>query len=378
MNKKRYLPKVSEIIYKNLIKKIFFQIDPETVHNAMVKLGEQFGKHKSIKKVFSSQFIIKDKSLKQNIAGIKFENPIGLAAGFDYEARLTQILPSLGFGFETLGTITDSPYGGNPRPMLGRLPKSKSLMVNKGFKNLGARITSEKLTGLSFEIPIGISIGKSNVPICNTQKKGIDDMINAFTVFENSKARHSYYELNISCPNLHGNVSFYPLNNLKELLTEIDKLHTKKPIFVKMPLEKSNNETLEILNTISGYCPKGIILSNLSKNRNNKLLKREEVDKFPAGIGSFSGKPTHKRSNELIKLAYNNFKQRFVIIGCGGVFNAQDAYEKIKHGASLVQLITGMIYEGPQIASQINLGLIGLLKKDGLRHISEAIGIEAK
>ena len=116
----------------------------------------------------------------------------------------------------------------------------------------------------------------------------------------------------------------------------------------------------------------------MSKNRNNKLLKREEVDKFPAGIGSFSGKPTHKRSNELIKLAYNNFKQRFVIIGCGGVFNAQDAYEKIKHGASLVQLITGMIYEGPQIASQINLGLIGLLKKDGLRHISEAIGIEAK
>jgi len=377
MNKVRFLPKASEIIYKNLFKKIFFQIEPETIHNAIIKLGEQFGKNKKIQNLFSSQFKIEDNALRQNIAGIKFKNPIGLAAGFDYEARLTQILPALGFGFETLGTITNIAYEGNLKPRLGRLPKSKSLMVNKGFKNLGAKVTSDKLQGLSFEIPIGISIGKSNLSDYNTQKKSIEDIINTFTIFEESKIENSYYELNISCPNLRGNVSFYPLENLKELLAEVNKLHTKKPIFVKMPLEKTDDEIVKILYTISKYCPKGVILSNLSKNRKNKLLRPEEISKFSDNTGSFSGKPTYERSNELIKLSYKIFKDRFIIIGCGGVFSAEDAYEKISLGASLVQMITGMIFEGPQIASQINSGLIGLLKKDGLSHISEVIGTKA-
>lgn len=378
MRVKRYLPKASEIIYKNLIKKIFFQIEPEIIHDAMTGLGEQFGKYKCVKNYLSSQFTIENKVLKQNIAGLEFKNPIGLAAGFDYEAKLTQILPSLGFGFETIGTITNIAYGGNSKPRLGRLPKSKSLMVNKGFKNPGAINIIKKLSGKSFDMPIGISIGKTNRPEINTLRKSITDIIKAFTLFEKSNLNHSYYELNISCPNLHGNVSFYPLENLKELLDEIEKLYIRKPIFVKMPLEKSDNEVLKILDTVSKYCPRGIILSNLSKNRNNRLLKPEEVNKFPAGIGSFSGKPTYEQSNRLIKLAYRNFKQRFIIVGCGGVFSAKDAYEKIKYGASLVQLITGLIFEGPQLISQINSGLVELLKKDKLIHISDAIGIDTK
>lgn len=375
MNSKKYLPKVSEVVYKNLIKSIFFRIKPETIHSVMVKLGEQFGKSESIKKLFSSQFKVVDESIKQNILGLEFQNPIGLAAGFDYEARLTQILSSLGFGFETLGTITNFEYEGNPEPRLGRLPKSKSLMVNKGFKNLGGKATSEKLKGLSFEMPIGISIGKSNIPQCNTQKKGIEDIINAFKTFENSKVNNSYYELNISCPNLHGNVSFYPINNLKDLLSEVGKLGIKKPIFVKMPLGKTDKEMLEILSEISKHKIEGVIFGNLQKDRKNKFIDPKEVSRFT--VGNFSGKPTFERSNELIKLAYRNFKQRFVIIGCGGIFNAQDAYTKVKLGASLVQLITGMIFEGPQLISQINSGLIELIKKDGLNNISEAIGISA-
>jgi len=377
MDKIRFLPKASEIIYKNFFKKIFFRIEPETIHNIMVRLGENFGRNENIRNYFSSQFKIKDNALRQNIAGIKFENPIGLAAGFDYEARLTQILPTLGFGFETLGTITNLAYEGNLRPRLGRLPESKSLIVNKGFKNLGAKATSDKLQGFSFEIPVGISVGKSNISDCNTQEKSIEDIINTLTVFEKSKIKNSYYELNISCPNLRGNVSFYPLGNLKELLAEIDKLHIEKPMFVKMPLEKTDDEIIKILDTISKYCPKGVILSNLSKNRKNKLLRSEEIGKFSGNAGSFSGKPTYERSNELIKLSYKIFKDRFTIIGCGGVFSAEDAYEKISLGASLVQMITGMIFEGPQIVFQINSGLIELLKKDGLNNISEAIGKKA-
>jgi dihydroorotate dehydrogenase subfamily 2 len=321
---------------------------------------------------------IEDPALKQSLLNIEFQNPIGLAAGFDYEAKLTQILPSVGFGFETVGTITNLSYEGNLRPMLGRLPKSKSLMVNKGFKNPGAEKTIIKLKGLNFEIPVGISIGRSNNKTCSTQKISVEDIIETFKLFEKSKINHSYYELNISCPNLHGDISFYPIKNLEELLLEIDKLNLKKPVFVKMPLENSNTDVLDMLKTIASHSPKGVIFSNLSKNRNNKLINQKETDKFPAGIGSFSGKPTEKRSNELIRLAYKNFGKSLIIIGCGGVFSAKDAYKKIRSGASLVQLITGMVYEGPQLIAQINNELKELLRKDGLTNISEAIGLDTK
>lgn len=376
MADKKYFPKVSETVYKNLVKKIFFQIDPETVHNAMTRIGEQFGKNESIKKFLSSQFRVTDQRLEQNIAGIKFDNPVGLAAGFDYEARLTQILPSIGFGFETIGTITNLECEGNPKPRLGRLPKSKSLMVNKGFRNPGAKKVIQKLFPLSFDIPIGVSIGKTNNSKINTQQKSVKDIINAFSLFEKSKINSSYYELNISCPNLQRNVNFYSSENLEELLAEVDRLRIKKPIFVKMPIDKNNRKTLEMLGTIAKHNIKGVIFGNLQGNRNDLSFKIEEVKKFK--IGNFSGKPTYERSNELIKLAYRNYKDRFIIIGCGGIFSADDAYEKIKSGASLVQMITGMIFEGPQIIFQINSGLAGLLKKDKLSNVSGAIGSNAK
>lgn len=359
-------------LYQNVAKKIFFQIDPEIMHEGMTDFAEGVGKIKPLKSLLSVSYNYQDTRLSQTIAGISFRNPLGLSAGFDYEARLTQILPSIGFGFETVGTITNMSYGGNPRPMLGRLPKSKSLMVNKGFKNLGAKATIKKLEKLSFNIPIGVSIGRTNSPVCSTQKKSIDDIISAFTLFEKSKVKHSYYELNISCPNLSGDVTFYPPKNLEDLLKEVDKLHIKRPLFMKMPIEKPNNEILAMLKVIEKHSPQGVIFGNLQKDRKNKVLLPEEVAKFP--IGNFSGKPTFDRSNELISLTRKHYAKRFIIIGTGGVFSAEDAYEKILRGASLVQLITGMIFQGPQVIGQINYGLIKLLNRAGYPHISDAVG----
>jgi len=376
MANNRYLPKVTSVLYQDVIKKIFFGIQPEKIHNVMVGFGEQLGKSEIIRNYFSSQFVIKDKSLQQKISGLNFQNPVGLAAGFDYEARLTQILPSIGFGFETVGTITNMPYGGNPSPMLGRLPKSKSLMVNKGFKNLGAKVTIEKLSGYSFRIPLGISIGSTNSKKIISQKDGISDIDKAFIQFEKSRLNHSYYELNISCPNLFTKITFYPPKNLRELLIEIDKLNLTRPVFVKMPIEKSDREILEMLKEISRHKITGVIFGNLQKDRSNKNLVPSEVRKFK--VGNFSGKPTFDRSNELIKLAYKNYKGRFVIIGCGGIFSAEDAYKKIRLGASLVQLITGMIFNGPQLIFEINSGLLSLLKRDGFTNINKAIGKDVK
>ncbi len=362
--------------YRFIIKPILFLIDPEIIHETMLTIGKILGLIPFLKKII--EFLIKyeDSSLKQKIERINFQNPVGLAAGFDYEAKLSQILPSLGFGFETIGTITNQAYEGNHKPRLGRLPKSRSLMVNKGFKNPGAKEIIKRLRNKKFDIPIGISVGQTNSMEIKNQKRAIKDIISSFIKLQASNIKYSYYELNISCPNLYGDVTFYPPKNLEELLTAVDKLKIKKPIFIKMPIDKSDKETLEMLEVISKFNIQGVILGNLQKNRKDKLLYPDEVKKFT--VGNFSGKPTFKRSNELIRLAYKYFGKRFVIIGCGGVFNSDDAYKKIKLGASLVQLITGMIYEGPQLIAQINLELIDKLKTDGFRNIKEAVGVEVK
>lgn len=377
MERKTLFIYISGFIYQRFLKPLFFLIDPEFVHVSMVGMGELIGRF-SFKRKFIAAFLkIQNKRLEQNISGIHFVNPVGLSAGFDYEARLTQILPSIGFGFETVGTITYSSYEGNARPMLGRLPKSKSLMVNKGFKNLGAGETMRRMSKLHFEMPIGISIGRTNGKKNMTQKQSVEDVVKAFILFEKSRVQHSYYELNISCPNLYGNISFYPPQNLKQLLLAVQKLKISKPAFVKMPIEKSDKEIKEMLKIISEYpFIKGVIFGNLQKDRKDPALDPEEVKKFK--VGYFSGKPTEKRSNELIKLSYGLYKKRFIIIGCGGIFSAQDAYRKIRLGASLIQLITGMIFQGPGLIGQINLELLELLKKDGFSHISQAIGVDNK
>ncbi len=361
------------LFYKHVTKRVFFLFDPEMVHNFVTSQGEFFGRFQTLTNFLNKFFGGKSSVLKQKIAGIEFKGPIGLAAGFDYEAKVVKVLPSLGFGFNTVGTITNLAYGGNPKPMLGRLPKSKSLMVNKGFKNLGAEKTAEKLANQTFKIPLGISIGKTNIKQEETQENAIVDILQAFEVFESSNIKNAYYELNISCPNLYGNITFYPPKNLDELLMEIDKLKLKKPVFIKMPINETNSAVLKMLDVIARHKIAGVIFGNLQKDKKNPAIIKEEI-KWK--VGNFSGLPTQKRSDELIALTFKHYKNKLIIIGCGGVFSANDAYRKIKLGASLVQLITGLIFEGPFLVAKINKELPELLKKDNYKNLSEAIGSE--
>lgn len=342
------------LIYQKLVRPTLFLFDPETVHGGVTFLGEVLGNLPFSPKIYPQ--------LTQTISGINFPGPVGLAAGFDYKAHLTQILPALGFGFGTIGTITNLSSQGNSRPRLGRLPQSKSLMVNKGFRNPGAAKIITKLSALNFSIPIGVSIGD--------RLANMAGIVSAFEKFEKSNVKHSYYELNISCPNLQTKKDFYSPKTLTALLKAVDALKISRPIFIKMPISKTDTEIRKLFDVISNYSPAGVILGNLQKDR--QFLHPNEVNKF--SVGNFSGKPTWERSNELISLAHKNFKQRFVIIGCGGVFSAYDAYEKICLGASLVQLITGLVYMGPHLVSEINYGLLGFLKRDGYKNISQAVG----
>jgi dihydroorotate dehydrogenase subfamily 2 len=370
-------------VYRGAIKPVLFRFDPEAVHQKATALGQAMGKSRLVKRAITPIFRSDDASLAQELFGIPFKNPIGLAAGFDYEARLTQILPAMGFGFGTVGTLTNKAYGGNPRPMLGRLPRSRSLMVNKGFKNLGIAATLKNLEKLSFAYPVGVSIGKTNTLDITTQAEAVADVVAGFQAAEASPVAFSYYELNISCPNLMGSIDFYEPAHLTELLDGIAPLRIARPIFVKMPISKTDGEIRAIMDVIVRYpFIKAVILGNLQRDRKNPAIVPEEAARF--STGNFSGVPCRERSDELIELVYREYVSsaagkkdsggNLKIIGCGGTFSAEDAYRKIRLGASLVQLITGLIFQGPQLVAEVNHGLTEFLKRDGYRSIAEAVG----
>ncbi|MDD4989041.1 MAG: quinone-dependent dihydroorotate dehydrogenase [Candidatus Pacebacteria bacterium] len=355
---------------------VVFLVNSEVVHEVAVRFGEKIGSVRFFRRLLGGTLVFKDGALFQTLSGIHFENPLGLSAGFDYEARLTEVIGTIGFGFATIGTVTCAPYEGNSKPRLGRLPKSRSLLVNKGFKNLGVEKTLARLSGKQFSVPVGISIGKTNTLDIKTQSEAVLDVCKTFSIVENSDIPFSYYELNISCPNLKGNIEFYEPAHLDELLKDVFARELSRPVFIKMPIIKTNEETLAMLDVISRYKVAGVILGNLQNDRSHKTLVKGEIDKYPKG--NLSGIPTQERSNELIRIAYQKYGKHMIIIGTGGIFSAEDAYKKIRAGASLLQMITGMIFEGPQLPAQINEGLAKLLRRDGYKNISEAVGVDAR
>lgn len=303
--------------------------------------------------------------------GIKFNNPIGLAAGFDKNGELTDILPSIGFGFMEIGSITGEPCEGNAKPRLWRLKKSKSLLVWYGLKNEGAEELSKKLKDKIFSIPLGTNIAKTNSKDTVNTEKGIADYAKAFEKFKNIG---SYFTVNISCPNAFGGQPFTDPKSLHLLLTKIDKIPTKKPIFLKFAPDLSREEIDDLVEVCQNHRVHGFICTNLTKNRSNKNI----LDTVQSTDGGMSGKIVEELSNDMLSYIYKKTKGKYIMIGLGGVFNAEDAYKKIRKGASLVQLITGMIFEGPQVISEINQGLVKLLKADGYSNISEAIGVDNK
>ena len=344
--------RVSHFIYKKIARPIIFKFDSETVHEFFVDFGNKVSKSNILKKPLKKTLGKEYKNIGQDICGIHFPSPVGLSAGFDYNAEITGIMSSLGFGFTTVGTVTNLPYQGNPKPRLGRLIKSRALLVNKGFKSIGIDAVLHNLKDAKFDIPVGISIGRSNRPEIDTIEKSVSDICEAYRKVELSNIPFSYYELNISCPNLLNKMSFYTSDNLELLLNSVDEMKLSKPVFVKMPIEETNEETERMLRIISKSKVKGVIFGNLQKDRSHPTINQKELAPYPKGYAS--GFPTKERSTELVRLTKKRFGDRFVIIGTGGIFTPEDTIEKLEAGATLVQLITGLVYEGPQLVAQIN------------------------
>lgn len=362
-----------KIIYKWVLKPVFFQIDPEIIHDYAVSIGKFLGKFYITKKITGFFFRYSNPILEQKILGITFKNPVGLAAGFDKNAMITEILPEVGFGFEEIGSITGEPCQGNKKPRLWRLKKSKALVVYYGLKNDGCEIISKRLKNKNFNIPIFTSIAKTNSKETAETEKAIEDYFKAYKALLDIG---NCIVINISCPNAFGGLPFTDREKLNALLEKIASIPKIKPIFIKMAPDLKREEIDEIISLSQKFNIDGFVCTNLTKDRDNPKIKAKIKDKLTTEKGGISGKVIEDLSDEMIRYIYNKTAGKFVIIGVGGIFSAEDAYKKIKAGASLLQLITGMIYEGPQIISEINLGLVKLLKKDDYKNISEATGKE--
>lgn len=350
--------KANSIFYNQIVKPICFRHDAEKVHNFFTEAGKILGDNHTTKKFISLLYNYSDKKLEQKILGITFKNPVGLSAGFDKNAELISIMEDVGFGFAEVGSITALSCKGNPGKRVDRIISQKSLWVNFGLNNKGVTEIAKRLEKKKFGIPYGINIAKTNCRETTVPEVGIKDYI-----FSLKKAKNvgDYFTLNISCPNTYGGQPFANPKLYESLLIEVDKLKIEKPIFVKISPDLDKKNIDAILSISKKHKVDGFICSNLTKKH---YLKN----------GGLSGKILEKKSNELINYIYRRTKGKYVLIGAGGIFSAEDAYKKIKSGASLVQLITGMIYEGPGLIGKINYDLVKLLEKDGYNNISEAVG----
>lgn len=350
-------------LYRNVLKHLLFLFDAEVVHDRFVKTGELLGKFKITRALTRWFFAYQNPRLEQTVLGIKFANPVGLSAGFDKDAKLTDIMPSVGFGFTEVGSITGEPCEGNPKPRLWRLPQLKSLVVHYGLKNKGCEEISARLKTKKFNLVVGTNIAKTNNIACADTETGINDYAKAFDALKDTG---DYFTVNISCPNAYGGEPFVDPIRLSALLTKLDAIETKKPIFLKLSPDIVGSKLDALLDVCVHHRVNGFICTNLTKE------KKEENDiRMKGGL---SGMLVQKLSDEQISYIYKKTEGKYIIIGVGGIFSAEDAFRKIQLGATLVELITGMIFEGPQLIGEINRGLVRLMDKNGYKNISEAVG----
>jgi dihydroorotate dehydrogenase len=338
-------------MYQKIIKPILFRFNPEKVHDFFIWFGEFAGSFWILRKFFGLIYGYRGKEIGKTIDGLYYKTPIVLSAGFDYNARLTRILPYLGFGGVEVGSVTVRPCEGNPKPRLKRLVKSKSILVNKGLRNQGADAIIQRLknTPREKDFVIGVSIARTNDELSASTEEGVEDFFYSFRRL-NEENVGDYYTINISCPNVFGGETFATPDLLFRLLSKIKSIPCDKPIYVKLPINLSLGETDALLEIIDKLGFNGVVVGNLNKKYADLDFREEAPQKYSGGI---SGKPCFTLSNQLIKHIREKYKNRFTIFGCGGVLSPEDALVKLQSGSDLLQMITGIIFMGPGLIRQI-------------------------
>jgi len=363
------------MLYKTLLRPLLFLKDPEETHEQTLAL---LSKLSFLESALENFFCVEDSRLQVRLGPLTFANPVGLAAGFDKNGVAIRTWPGFGFGFIEIGAVTAQPQPGQPKPRLFRLPKDEALINRLGFNNQGAEAISAKLkalrsNGTPLKIPLGVNIGRTKVV---ATKDAAADYL--FT-FERLFPYGDYFTLNVSSPNTPELRDLQQKDHLAKLLETIQTKNRdlarqsatkEKPVFVKIDPDMEFSQAEEVVAVAQAQKIAGIVATNAS------AFLRENLATPANQPGGLSGKPLRARATAFIRHIYKATKGELPIIGAGGIFTAEDAYEKIRAGATAVQILTGFVYEGPAVVKRINRGLLKLIERDGFKNISEAIGSE--
>ena len=336
-------------MYKFIIKKFLFLFDPEWVHHSVFNLIKYTNLLPGVNKFLKYFFVLKDKRLERKVFGLNFTNPVGLAAGFDKDAKLYNELTNFGFGFIEIGTLTPLPQDGNPKKRMFRLINDEAIINRMGFNNEGVEAAISRLKK-NKGILIGGNIGKNKI---TPNEKAHEDYIFCYNALYDYV---DYFVINVSSPNtpkLRALQGKKPLTNLLSKIKLINEKKNKpKPILLKISPDLNKDQLLDIIEIIKKLKIDGVIAANTTLSREGLISKNKNED------GGLSGRPLRMRSTEVIRFIAKKSNNAFPIIGVGGIHKPEDAIEKIKAGASLIQLYTGFIYEGPWLIKKINRAIL--------------------
>lgn len=341
-------------MYKRLLLPILFRFDAETIHHFATSTLKIALAIPGLSWLARKRYVVNDPRLQRQVFGLTFPNPVGIAAGFDKNAELVNELSDLGFGFIEIGTVTPRPQPGNPRPRLFRLKADGGLINRMGFNNKGVGPAADRLRHRRPGIIVGGNIGKNKD---TANENALNDYQLAFRELFDAV---DYFVVNVSSPNTPGLRDLQEREPLTRILQALQQENLQKespkPILLKIAPDLTNTQLDDIIAIVQDTKIAGVIATNTTISRQD--LKTDSATVTQMGAGGVSGKPVRQRSTEVIRYLHEQSKGAFPIIGVGGINTAEDAHEKLRAGASLVQVYTGFIYEGPAIAKKICQGLL--------------------
>jgi len=336
-------------MYKILIRPVLFLFPPEFIHHLTFNILKLAGNIPGLLKFVSIFFKIEHKKLERNLFGITFKNPVGLAAGFDKDARLIDELSAFGFGFIEIGTLTPQPQHGNGKPRLFRLPKDQAIINRMGFNNQGVKKAVERLKKRKSSVIVGGNIGKNKI---TPNEKAVEDYS---ACFEALYPYVDYFVVNVSSPNTPNLRSLQEKEPLKQLLSEVKALSLAKSkpksVLLKIAPDLNESQLNDVVEILLATKTDGVIATNTTISRDGLTTSSDQVAAM--GSGGLSGRPLAKRSTEVISFLRSKLGPSYPIIGVGGIMSAQDAINKLNAGADLIQIYTGFIYEGPGLVKAI-------------------------
>ena len=362
-------------LYRRAVRPLLFRLDPERAHNGAIALGAALGRTGFGAAAVGRLFRFEDQRLRQQVAGMTFANPVGLAAGFDKSGRAVRGLASIGFGSIEVGSVSARSSRGNAeRPRLFRLPADEAIAVYYGVPNDGAEVVARRLARSRVDVPLGVNLVETNTGVPVPAGEVMAELSEAAAAFSGVA---DYLALNLNCPNTGGGRSpFDDGGMIRELLGLLASIPGLPPVFLKLTASADPGRRDGVLEEIDGFpFVKGIIF-NLPPGIPRQGLKTPaaELARMP---GTLCGPPVRELVNRAIRAWYPCLDHsRHVIVGSGGISSAEEAYEKIRLGATLLQLYTALVFRGPGIVREINRGLCRLLERDGFSHLGEAVGAD--